>query len=209
MADRTFYQQNISMRNTIWLSMIMATALLQAPSEFSRDTVGRHDPVTRFQALLEQSGFIVQQGLTDSMDWADEYCAGTIPSGGYVDTAPYVRVRVPRSSEDETLVEVFRLRPDEAIVLLGFTPPAVNYFGCHAFLWSKTYPDRQPERMFATLGDAVNNATIRTLGVDPFDSPVALIFTPDRKTDARVLAALQRAGYPAAIISTVVFPRPC
>jgi hypothetical protein len=35
---------------------------------------------------------------------------------------------------------------------------------------------------------------------------VAFIFTPDRGADARVRKALQRAGYPAAIINTVVFP---
>ena len=35
---------------------------------------------------------------------------------------------------------------------------------------------------------------------------MALIFTPDKGTDARVRAALQHAGYPAAIINTVVFP---
>jgi hypothetical protein len=35
---------------------------------------------------------------------------------------------------------------------------------------------------------------------------VALIFTPDQGTDARVRAALRRAGYPAAIFNTVVFP---
>jgi len=106
------------------------------------------------------------------------------------------------------LAEVLQLRPDEAIVMLGVTPPTVNYFGYHAFLWSKTYPDSKREPMFATLGDAVNNATIRTLGTGPFDSPVAMIFTPDRKTDARIRAALLRAGYPAAIINTVVFPAP-
>jgi hypothetical protein len=33
-----------------------------------------------------------------------------------------------------------------------------------------------------------------------------LIFTPDQETDTRVRAALQRVGYPAAIINTVVFP---
>ena len=35
---------------------------------------------------------------------------------------------------------------------------------------------------------------------------MALIFTPDQGTDARVRAALQRAGYPPAIFNTVVLP---
>ncbi len=57
-----------------------------------------------------------------------------------------------------------------------------------------------------TAGDAVNNATVKTIGLTSFNRPVALIFTPDQTTDARVRAALQRAVYPAAIINTVVFP---
>ncbi len=52
----------------------------------------------------------------------------------------------------------------------------------------------------------MNNATVKTIGSTPFNAPVVLIFTPDRTTEARVRAALIRAGYPAAIINTVVFP---
>jgi hypothetical protein len=52
----------------------------------------------------------------------------------------------------------------------------------------------------------VSNATVKTIGPTPFNSPVVLIFTPDQATDARVRAALRRAGYPVAIINTVVFP---
>jgi len=196
------------MKTWIWLAMLMAAGLLQAPGAIAKDKAPRPEPADYFRTLLQQDGFVVQQGLTDSMNWADEYCAGKIPAGGYVNKADYVRVRVPKSPDDGTLVEVLQLRPDEAIVMVGVTPPAVNYFGYHAFLWSKTYPDSPRKPMFATLGDAVNNATIRTLGSGPFDSPVAMIFTPDRTTDARIRAALLRAGYPAAIINTVVFPAP-
>jgi hypothetical protein len=63
---------------------------------------------------------------------------------------------------------------------------------------------RQP--LWATLGDAVNKATVKTTGHTPFNSPVAVIFTADQRVDARVRAALERAGYPPAIINTIVFP---
>lgn len=196
------------MKHAIWLFMMIAAALLEAPHALSRETAGRHDSLERFQNSLEVDGFVVRKGITDSMNWAEEYCAGKIPNGGYVNKASYVRVRVPRSSRETELTEVFQLRPDEAIVLIGLTPPPVNYFGYHAFLWTKTYPGPRRERMFATLGDTVNNATVHTTGPDPFGRPVALIFTPDRKIDTRMRAALQRAGYPAAIINTIVFPAP-
>jgi hypothetical protein len=67
-------------------------------------------------------------------------------------------------------------------------------------------PDGNKQSLWATVGDIVHNATMKTTGSTPFDSPLAFIFTPDRGTDARVRKALQRAGYPAAIINTVVFP---
>jgi hypothetical protein len=60
--------------------------------------------------------------------------------------------------------------------------------------------------ILVSLGDAVNNATVKTIGPTPFNAPVALIFTPDQTTDGHVRAALQRAGYPAATINTVVLP---
>jgi hypothetical protein len=56
------------------------------------------------------------------------------------------------------------------------------------------------------VGDAVNNLTVKTTGPTPYNSPVAVIFTADQGTEARVRAALVRAGYPPAIINTVVVP---
>ena len=50
--------------------------------------------------------------------------------------------------------------------------------------------------------------TVKTIGPDPFNRPVVFIFTPDRNTDARVRAALRSAGYPDAIMNTVVVPAP-
>ena len=49
-------------------------------------------------------------------------------------------------------------------------------------------------------------ALVKTTGSTPSGSPVAFTFTPDPGTDAQVREALQRAGHPAAIINTVVFP---
>ena len=58
----------------------------------------------------------------------------------------------------------------------------------------------------ATLGDAINNATIRTSGGTPFSTPVAIVFTPDQSTDARIRTALRRSGYPSGMVNTFVFP---
>jgi hypothetical protein len=137
----------------------------------------------------------------------EEYCAGTADSALYANNEPYAQVQVPKSAQEPLqLSSIFRLRPDEAVVLIGLTPPPARYFSYGPYLFSKLYPDGIRRLVFASLGDAVNNATVNTIGPTPFNSPVALVFTPDQGTEARMRAALRSAGYPEAIINTVVFP---
>ena len=91
--------------------------------------------------------------------------------------------------------------------LIGRTPPPAKYFGFYTFIATRFYPGKEEgTEILSTLGDAVNNATIKTTGPTPFDAPVALIFTSDQGTDAGIRAALRRAGYPEAIINTNVLP---
>jgi hypothetical protein len=185
-----------------WLSL--------APCAFSQPS-GRDDrALAAFQNALKQDGFDVNTGATTVFNPVEAWCAGT-PIPGYdhalyANNQPYLQLLVSKSAKDPGLTGNFQLGPQEAIVLVGLTPPPEKYFGFHAFLKTKVNPDGTKQPLWATLGDTVNNATVKTIGPTPFNSPVALIFTPDQGTDARVRAALQRAGYPAAIINTVVFP---
>jgi len=86
----------------------------------------------------------------------------------------------------------------------------VKYFGFNAFLATRFYTDEpagsQRKWLVATLGDAINNLTIKTSGPTPFGTPVVIIFTPDRGTDAGIRNALRRAGYPPAAVNTMVLP---
>lgn len=161
--------------------------------------------LSRLQNALEQDGFDVSYGMTEVWDLIADYCEGEIDSAQGVNNEPYLQVLVPRSAQDPELTQDFQLRHDEAIVLIGLTPPPVKYFSYTPYLQSRVYPDGI-KTIFASLGDQLNNAVIKSIGNSPFNSPVALIFTPDRSTDARIRTALRRAGYPAAIINTVVFP---
>ncbi len=162
-----------------------------------------------FQTALQQDGFDVSVGVVAKDDPAARWCASQpgVENAGYYNKEPYLGVKVPTPETGQPSPE-FKLRPDEAIVLVGLTPPPSKYFSYTPYLFSRVYPDGdgKPRPVLATLGDAVNNATVTTTGPTPFNSPVALIFTPDQGTDARVRAALLRVGYPAAIINTVVFP---
>ncbi|HYN15351.1 MAG TPA: hypothetical protein VES66_06135 [Terriglobales bacterium] len=160
----------------------------------------------KFQNVLRQDGFDVIPGAAVAWNLVEQYCAKQVDSAMYLNNEPYIQVLVPKSAQEPPGQpnSDFKLGPDEAIVLIGLTPPPVKYFSYTPYLSTRVYPDGR-DFIFASLGDQINNVTVKTTG-PPFNSPVALIFTPDQGTDARIRAALQRAGYPAAIINTGVFP---
>jgi len=184
----------------------------------ARDTVaqapGKGDAaLAAFRTALEQDGFAVHRGDTIALNLVGSWCAGTpFPGYGsaiYSNNQRYLQLLVPKSAQyPKQLTGAFQLDPAEAIVLIGLTPPPERYFGFTPFLRYRVMADGSKQPLWATVGDIVNNATVKTTGSTPFDSPVAVIFTPDRGTDARVRKALLRAGYPAAIINTVVYPAP-
>ena len=195
------------MRTKILVSAIMSTVLLLVPCAYAQGAKQDRDALVKFQDALKQDGFHVTPGAAAFQNLVKEWCAGTIDSALYANNEPYIQVLVPESvQKPDQLSTNFQLRPDEAVVLVGQTPPAARYFSYTPYIWSKLYPDGMRRLPFATLGDSVNNATIKTIGPTPFNSPVALVFTPDQGTDARIRVALRHAGYPSAIINTVVFP---
>ncbi len=196
------------MKARIVLSVIMfAVLLLVACIAFAQQARQDPDALVRFQNALKQDGFDVTPGLAGFANLPEQWCAGTVDNALYANNEPYVQVEVPKSAQEPRQRSTeFQLRPDEAVVLIGLTPPPARYFSYGPYLWSRVYPDGTTRVPFATLGDAVNIATVNTIGPAPFNAPVAVIFTPDKTTEARIRAALHRAGYPAAIINTVVFP---
>ena len=191
-------------------AVIGALVLVCGSSVFSQKG-GRHDDsVDRFLANLEQEGFAVKEGVPELLDPAELYCEGVIPTAlFYNEGAPYVTVRMPQldGAAPIPFPWAIRLRPDEAIVVIGLTPPEAQYFSYQPYLLSRIPPGKTiPVPMFNSLGDTVNLRTINTIGNGVFNQPVALVFTPDQGTEYRVRAALRSAGYPAAIINTLVIP---
>lgn len=191
--------------------LIIATVLLLVTSAFAQQAGQNPQSLNRFTDALTRDGLDWSVGGVTTANWAADYCSGKIENASYYNV-PSVMPAVPQNGVN---VVDFKLRPDEAIVLIGLTPPPVKYYGYYLMLSSKVYPKgmfgcTDPQgcrlRQIATLGDAVNNGTIHTIGPTRFNTPVVLIYTPDQGTDDRVRAALRRAGYPAEIINTVIVP---
>jgi hypothetical protein len=170
-----------------------------------------------FIANLERDDFIVGEGESVRFDPIGKYCDYSFPNALYANYgAPYASGVIPASPrlpegapdvQDPPIRPVFRLDPDEAVVLVGTTPPPETYFSYQIYLAMRLFPgDTEPSLLLNSLGDTVNIHTIKTIGPDPFERPMVMIFTPDRGIDTRIRTALRRAGYPASIINTIVVP---
>lgn len=194
--------------------VLLSLCLTLVPCTFAQGAKHHHDPLDVFEDALKADGFAVHPGATTTLNFVASWCDGTgIPgydSAMYSNNQQYLQLEVPKSAQeydpDSDLTSVFQLDPTEAIVLIGLTPPPERYFSFTSFLRFRVMPDGSRQPLWTSLGDPVSNATVKTTGSTSFDRPVALIFTPDQGTDARVRKALKRAGYPTAIINTAVFP---
>lgn len=148
--------------------------------------------------------------------------------------APYALALVPPSPDQETNLEFitegvpYKLRPDEAIVLIGKTPPKSYYYSFRSFLFfvqnkiGKDYSDDvtvgnnetgKYHLIFGSLGDTINNYTINTentpdgeLGY-PYDSSTIIITTADQYINHQVRKALINAGFSTDIMNNDNIPK--
>jgi len=173
--------------------------------------------IERFKAALVKKGFEVKEWEEPfgNVDIANLVCKGLMAMGyGNNADAPYMLFRqemeAPQPIGKIKLPLAFQLRPDEAIVFIGRTPPPVAYFSYRSYLIDHIYEDalgeKEVKRVFTSLGDTLNNRTIKTIGPDPFKRDVLIVITADRGTDARVRAAARSAGIPSGLINTDIIP---
>lgn len=121
----------------------------------------------------------------------------------------------------------YKLRSDEAIVVLGKTPPPAVYFSFRSYLgyvenkpgkdyskYSVTGNDETGiyHRIFAALGDTVSNFNIWTENTpggaagNPSNSSSILITTADRDINEQIRDALESAGYSPDIMNNDNIP---
>ena len=188
--------------------------------------------VSLFLSAMESDNFVVKEGILEVFPVIDMYDAGIVESCfGNNPLAPYMVYKLPpapdqiisnhvtdaRINPNNTGLWVdYYLRPDEAVVFIGPTPPEVDYFSYRSYLLGRWFPqDLQFRRVFASLGDTVNLRTINTSGTpggaagDPFEKATVIITTADRDINTRVrnaLTAPSAGGYSSSIINNDVIP---
>ncbi len=177
---------------------------------------GGNDALARIQKLqdvLTKGGFEWQSGTFRKIDPVPMACGGFLPTTWYNNVQPYMTVTLPGEWEKtpRSLPVSYFLRQDEAIVVVGSTPPPMAYFSFQTFLFGRHNPETGAffspyDVAFAHLGDTVNSLTIQTTGSTPFNRPMAFISTGNRKTQEGIRAVLRSAGYADAIINTETLP---
>ena len=160
------------------------------------------DKLDAFMKTLDDAGFEVEQGEVGFLDWVKDCCTGVLMHTGANNPWPnaYVTLRfggVPL---------MWQLGENEAIVMVGQTPPPAAYFSYNTILGTlpdnpDTEVDENLQLLGLTVGDSINIGTIKTIGPDPFNRPIVYIITGHRGTERLVRAAALKAGYPDAIIN--------
>jgi hypothetical protein len=185
------------------------------------------DSNTTIQSFEDQ-GFVVGQGKMQTVDAIGLYDAGITPSCYAINpSAPYMAFKVPKAPDQTTSNTIsdapinpenkglwldFRIRPDEAFVYIGMTPPACDYFSYTGYVAMKYFAHtNESHRVYASLGDALSAARLKEEPAyqdNVFSQPIIVILTANKDADQKARDALLKAGYPEEIIHTLVIPEP-
>ncbi|MFF9140206.1 LysM peptidoglycan-binding domain-containing protein [Streptomyces albogriseolus] len=172
-------------------------------------TPGRADPhVTRFQRQVARSGYVSQSGSEAVFDMSRRYCEGALFSGMWPNPqSPYIVTNlpeVPGQTANTNPPVTWRMREDEAVVLIGTTPPPEAYFSFDLSMVRGSL--HTGPVLWPSVGDPVNRGTVKTAGSTPFGQPFALVITGHERTRAEVHEMLAASGLSGAINDATVPP---
>lgn len=216
------------------------------PSNYANDEDSK---VTDFISTLEERGFIVQEGKLEYLDilklvskgiidnaFANNagapYATYLLPPAPNQDPAPAQRPPKGYNPQDPNNYPAnieyaapgmdYKLRADEAIILIGKTPPPAYNFSYRSYLGfvenkpSKDYSDNITvgndytgfyHAITASLGDQINNRRIWTDSTpygspgNPFNSSTIIITTADRSINKQMRDALANSGFSPGIMN--------
>ena len=222
--------------------------------QFTNYTNNEDTNISNFISTLNNSGFIVQEGKTSFIDILKLCSEGKVDSALANNVgAPYAFCFLPPAPNQEPsegqrppigynpdspnnypanidyIAPGFssKLRPDEAIVLIGKTPPPCLYYCFRSYVG---FIENKPEKdyseyitagnvytglyhmIFASLGDQLNNLNIWTDKTPqgepgkPFNSSTIIISTADMNINSQVRDALYYVGYRPDIMNNDNIP---
>jgi hypothetical protein len=171
------------------------------------------DKAPRFLEEVERAGFDWQEGIFSFYDLIQKSCEKKIFSAMGNNPWPnaYFTLQMPNPEAANYKLPyslMWQMRQDEAIVLIGQTPPSIRYFSFQSWVQLSPASTADPNNVLANrtlvgsaFGDTVNNLTIHTIGPDPYDRPLVYIITANKQTEQRVSKLVLNAGFPQAVIN--------
>ncbi|MCI0513998.1 hypothetical protein L0128_12355, partial [candidate division KSB1 bacterium] len=113
---------------------------------------------TLSDALTPQN-YTIRQGAIDLVNAIELYVAGyQADCNGNNANYPYLTLQTPPCPDLAYVSSIplfYTMRPDEAFVLIGRTPPECTYYSYRSYLYNRYYEDESPHRkkIYASLGD--------------------------------------------------------
>lgn len=188
---------------------IFAGTAIHAPAPEPAGATAPADPhVARFERQVAQSGYVSQSGSEAVFDLNRRYCEGALFSGMWPNPqSPYIVTNlpeVPGQTANTNPPVTWRLREDEAVVLIGRTPPPEAYFSFDLTMVRGSL--HTGPVLWPAVGDPVNSGTVRTAGPTPYGRPFALVITGHKGTRAKVNQMLTASGLGGAVNDMTVPP---
>jgi len=161
------------------------------PMEFGSIFPAARDVAT----ALQDSGYIVQQGEITQESLIDFCLAGYTPNAnGNNVGVPYLGMQLPPPPGMDSLLAIpltYNVNSDEAVVLIGKTPPECKYYSYRSYLENRLYnfpPSTTRTKINASLGDMTSLYRMRPdLPLDSmFGRKIALIMAGDSLVANRV-----------------------
>ena len=185
--------------------------LLLFPETFAE--IPLPEPVKQFVEELEKAGFIVTQGNMRQADPVAMFAARYTPDcNGNNAKNPYVLIQIPPHPEQtfaNRLPFSYRLDENEAIVILGKTPPPCEFFSYRSYLLNRvSFETMTRIKIFASLGDTLNIGNIRKASndPDPFNKNIMIISTANQPTENMIRNAAKKSGISNETIFTDIIP---
>ena len=172
-----------------------------------------------FIKMLQDGGFTVQQGTIEKVDFIRLAELGIFPDAEGNNAAnPYFCYVMPPAPDqtiesDKAFPNGFsrsiRIMPDEAVVMIGQTPPECKFFSYPTDITYRTF-DGVRTWIFGGIGDTINIGTINAGdgNGEVFDQPVMIIYSPDNSVAEKVKSLAISAGYPETMINIAQIPPP-
>ncbi len=171
------------------------------------------------EAWFEEAGFVVQAGAASSFVLQD--CVALTNCFGNNASAPYLLFSLPPHPDlpgeippsvvgdipkvPAGMSAAWFLESNEAVVIVGRTPPTAKYYGLTPYVFTRALSDTERYTPFASLSDTLNPVTTRTASGESFDAEFSVILAGDSTVRAATAEALSNAGYSEAGVNDLVF----